>query len=318
MRRNHAGFTLIELLVVIAIIAVLVGLLLPAVQAAREAARRAQCISNLKQIALALHAYHDQQGSLPPTTFRYRADATCDGCHYGAIYTFRTMILTQLEEKPLYDAINFSYLYSPWGTGDVYGVPVNTTVAGSLVSAYYCPSDGPSYSTTGDVPGAGRSGIHIPLTNYFASAGTTIGLGCTWPSCTECSVAKAVEGAMYEYGAVRFAEIRDGTSNTLLLGEAASGMCWFVGWLHHVERVASAGINQAWPNPPGRCTMDPAENAPQSGPQSILGFGSNHPGGANFALADGSVRFLKSSTDLNVLSGLATRAGGEVVSSSDY
>ncbi|HEV3164137.1 MAG TPA: DUF1559 domain-containing protein, partial [Isosphaeraceae bacterium] len=122
MRRVPRGFTLIELLVVIAIIAVLVGLLLPAVQAAREVSRRAQCVNNLKQIGLALHAYHDQLGSFPPTTLRHKVDPYCDACGYGALYTFRTMILPQLEQPALFNAINFSYEYSPWGTGDIRAV----------------------------------------------------------------------------------------------------------------------------------------------------------------------------------------------------
>src|SRR5579864_8482569 len=99
---GRSGFTLIELLVVIAIIAVLIGLLLPAVQAAREAARRIQCVNNLKQMALALHVYHDQLGSFPTTTLRRKVDPYCDACGYGALYAFRAMILPQLEQKPLF------------------------------------------------------------------------------------------------------------------------------------------------------------------------------------------------------------------------
>src|SRR5881227_3852142 len=98
------GFTLIELLVVIAIIAVLISLLLPAVQAAREAARRIQCVNNLKQMGLALQMYHDQLGSFPPSTLRHKVDPYCDACGYGALYTFRTMILPQLEQTPLFNA----------------------------------------------------------------------------------------------------------------------------------------------------------------------------------------------------------------------
>ena len=115
VHESDAGFTLIELLVVIAIIAVLIALLLPAVQAAREAARRIQCINNLKQMALALHSYQDQLGSFPVNSVRYLGDPTCIGCGYGAMYTFRTLMLPQLEQGSLYNAINFTYrLFAVW------------------------------------------------------------------------------------------------------------------------------------------------------------------------------------------------------------
>jgi prepilin-type N-terminal cleavage/methylation domain-containing protein len=134
-RPRRTAFTLIELLVVIAIIGILIALLLPAVQAAREAARRTQCINNLKQQGLALTSYQDTLGSYPPSTIRHKVDPFCDLCGYGAMYTFRSLILPYLEQKNLFNAINFSYEYSPYGQGDVQGIPVNATVAGTLVNA---------------------------------------------------------------------------------------------------------------------------------------------------------------------------------------
>jgi prepilin-type N-terminal cleavage/methylation domain-containing protein/prepilin-type processing-associated H-X9-DG protein len=322
METRLKGFTLIELLVVIAIIAVLIALLLPAVQAAREAARRVHCVNNLKQMALALHSYHDQLGCFPPTTLRHKVDPLCDGCQYGALYSFRTLILPQLEQKPAYDAINFSYEYSPYGIGDTRGIPVNTTVAASLISVYVCPTDGVRYwgSATYAPYGAGRSGILIPRANYMANAGVTIRRGCIYPGCNRCGTANAVEGAMYEYASVKMSDIRDGLSNTLLLGEAANGTGdWFAATSEEVQRVPSAGINRPWPNVPGMCYLDPNDgNVPSTGPQPFIAFGSYHPGGANVAFGDGSVKFLKSATDLSVVTALGTRAGGEVVSASDY
>src|SRR3974390_1896131 len=100
MPRRRTAFTLIELLVVIAIIAILIALLLPAVQAAREAARRLQCVNNLQQMALALHGYQDQLGSFPPASLRYKGDPYCDVCGYGALYSFRPLILATLEQGP--------------------------------------------------------------------------------------------------------------------------------------------------------------------------------------------------------------------------
>ena len=322
MRRRHSGFTLIELLVVIAIIAVLIGLLLPAVQAAREAARRIECVNNLKQLGLALTAYQDQLGSYPVTSVRYQGDPTCIGCGYGALYTFRTLILPQIEQVPLFNATNFSYLYSPYGTGDISGVPVNSTVAASSISIYACPSDRmASASRVGY--GAGNSGVMVPDANYLASAGNTIVQGNNWGG-TSPSVSGATEGAMYEFRAVRIREVTDGLSNTLLLGESGRGSAgigqadWFAGWSDSVQRLACVGINRPYANLPFASLVPDYLNVPQFGPQSYLGFGSYHPGGANFVFCDGSVRFLKSTTDRGVLSALGTRARGEVVSASDY
>ena len=325
MRCSRRGFTLIELLVVIAIIGVLIGLLLPAVQAAREAARRVQCVNNLKQIGLALQSYHDQLGSLPVTSVRYQGDPYCIGCGYGALYTFRTLVLPQLEQRPLYDAINFTYLYSPYGTGDIFGVPVNTTIATSVVATYFCPSNG-GVTKEADY-GSGHTGVGIPMTNYMASAGVTIRAFGIWPG-VSCSTAAATDGAMYEFHAVRFREITDGLSNTVLLGEIGippnrpqgdrNFSDWFASWAHGVQRLTSVGINRVYPNPPNSCPLTAYENASLNGPQSIIGFGSYHPSGANFAFCDGSVRFIKDSTDLTVLTALGSRAGREVVSASDY
>jgi prepilin-type processing-associated H-X9-DG protein len=225
------------------------------------------------------------------------------------------MILPPLEQGALFNAINFSYEYSPYGQGDISGVPVNTTVAISVVSAYVCPTNG---LTAYYNYGAGHTSLKIPYANYMASAGVTIRPGCSLPSCHGCAVCNAIEGAMYEYGVVKLSDIRDGASNTLVLGEVGVGGDWFAGWRSEVQRVSSAGINRPWPNPPGMCSVPDDENAPLDGPQPWIGFGSYHPGGANFAFCDGSVKFLKSTSDLGVLSALGTRAGGEVVSASEY
>jgi prepilin-type N-terminal cleavage/methylation domain-containing protein/prepilin-type processing-associated H-X9-DG protein len=324
MKRTIRAFTLIELLVVIAIIAVMISLLLPAVQAAREAARRIQCTNNLKQIALALQSYHDQRGSFPTTTLRFKGDPTCIGCGYGALYTCRTQILPQIEQAPLYNAINFSYLYSPYGMGDVVAVPINNTVSGSLVASYVCPSD--RMGTPGiSGYGAGRTGMIVPDSNYPASAGTKVVLGNTWAGNPGLCTAGAEEGAMYEFRAVKLNEFTDGTSNTLLVGEMGRGQWgigmgdWFAGWCDSVQRLSSVGVNRRYVAPlPLAEKMFEEANSPLTGPQSNLGFGSYHPGGANFAFTDGSVRFIKETTDLRVLSALGTRAGGEVTSASDY
>src|SRR5215213_6170551 len=130
---QRRGFTLIELLVVIAIIAVLIALLLPAVQAAREAARRAQCVNNLKQIGLAMHNYHDVNGSLPPGI---------KGCCWG---TWILFVLPQIEQQSLFNAWNFGgdllYYQGIYDAPLRYGGVANLTVSSSRVNAYLCPSD---------------------------------------------------------------------------------------------------------------------------------------------------------------------------------
>src|SRR3954452_24490714 len=161
IRRNHAGFTLIELLVVISIIAVLIALLLPAVQAAREAARRASCVNNLKQVALAMHNYHDQNLCFPPgnLTLGY-----C--CSSPSPTTFMVNILPQLEQGPLYNSFNQSLPmdeYLPPGspsTGDPAGGTVgvgavveNQTIRTTILNVYLCPSgvnnDRPDFPASG-------------------------------------------------------------------------------------------------------------------------------------------------------------------------
>jgi prepilin-type N-terminal cleavage/methylation domain-containing protein/prepilin-type processing-associated H-X9-DG protein len=323
MRSRRTGFTLIELLVVIAIIAVLIALLLPAVQAAREAARRIQCSNNLKQMALALHSYQDQYGSFPVNSVRFQGDPYCISCGYGALYTFRALMLNQIEQGPLYNAINFSYIYSPYGEGDVAAIPVNSTVAVTRVAIYACPSDRMGDAATTGY-GAGRTGVLVPDASYMASSGTKIVQSVTWGGGGGPSTASD-NGAMVEFHAVKLAEIQDGTSNTLLLGEFGrspryvGSANWFVAWDGSVQRLAVAGINRAYTAPlPFADKIGPQDQPPFSGPQGYPCFGSYHPGGANFAFCDGSVKFLKETTDQRVFGALGTRAGGDVASASDY
>ena len=165
MRNRHLGFTLIELLVVIAIIAVLIALLLPAVQSAREAARRAQCTNNLKQIGLAMHNYPDQQGVLAPGA---------RGCCWG---TWLVSVLPYIEQQPLYNAWN-SYGNSTYSSNGLdpngvlwYGGAANLTVTKSRVNTYYCPTDPNSQNLPGV---AGGWGLPVTSQNYVVNFGNTI------------------------------------------------------------------------------------------------------------------------------------------------
>src|SRR3954464_13952671 len=144
--RPRAAFTLIELLVVIAITALLIGLLLPAVQAAREAARRMQCQKNLKQIGLGLHADHDVWHSFPPAylaAYVPRANPPATGLELGAGWAWGTLILPYLDQRPVYDAANFAFSYGSANALDprgLLGLFVNKTVMRTSVSMFLCPS----------------------------------------------------------------------------------------------------------------------------------------------------------------------------------
>ena len=158
--RARLGFTLIELLVVIAIIAVLIGLLLPAVQGAREAARRAQCSNNLKQIGLAMHNYHAALDVFPPGYVSRTADGTPDGLEIGPGWAWGTMILPQLEQQPLYQAVNFSL---PITAVD------SQTVRTARLSVFWCPSSIGNPAAVALSPAPGSPNATIVRTSRRAS-----------------------------------------------------------------------------------------------------------------------------------------------------
>jgi prepilin-type N-terminal cleavage/methylation domain-containing protein/prepilin-type processing-associated H-X9-DG protein len=279
MRRS--AFTLIELLVVIAIIAILIGLLVPAVQKVREAAARAQCQNNLKQIGLALHNYHDAKkrfpsgilvpiggagGSINPPT---RAPRPPIPDQFGS---WLTAILPYVEQQGLYNQIqtistNFSQReYSYCGSA--------TSPGASVISTYLCPSD--------NVPETviQYSVYHFGVNSYFANAGTS-----AWPVATA-----SFNGVMFYNSSVKITNITDGTSNTLLAGERYS--------LDPSDPDLPTTRGWAWTNYNsgqdhlGDTSWPINSTAAAIGNQARLtNFGSGHTGGANFVLCDGSVRF---------------------------
>jgi prepilin-type N-terminal cleavage/methylation domain-containing protein len=183
------GFTLIELLVVIAIIAILVALLLPAVQQAREAARRAHCRNNLKQMGIALHDYHEIHKTLPPGVVTDSNDLR-DGWHSGL-----TLLLPHLEEQTIHNQFDFNLSWRE---------PINIAAANAHVNTFRCPSSGGEVLQNGGIP--------LPATDYAFSKG---------PYAYLCL--RGVGGGMFDVNSfVRFADVRDGLSQTFAMGEAVS------------------------------------------------------------------------------------------------
>ncbi|MBX3423607.1 MAG: DUF1559 domain-containing protein [Pirellulaceae bacterium] len=301
-KSNQSGFTLVELLVVIAIIGALIALLLPAVQAAREAGRRVQCSNHLRQMGLALHSYHDTFASFP------------SGITYPSRAFWSAHLLPYLERKPLYDTLDFS---AGW---EVAGTP-NANACATFLSIYQCPSSGSPAST--EIQGiAGR----VPC-NYLAVASGTDTLDAGDPA-HHLGAAKR-NGLMYVSSRTNLRDVRDGSSQTLAIGEAlflpdkfgpdATGAeqivdHWYIG---------SDGIGYS--TTPGSGLMEASEALGSTGVQincydlpvtidhKEIGFSSRHSGGAQFVFTDGHVKFMSANISAATYSALGTIAAGELV-----
>jgi len=336
---NRRAFTLIELLVVIAIIAVLISLLLPAVQSAREAARRIQCTNNLKQIGLALHNYEDSNGALPPCYIQTFASPTSTATTvYKSEWSVTARIAPYLELGPMYATINYNFTYDD---------PCNLTASEVTVAMLNCPSD------PGPVSLADGKGGYEGTTSYGNLEGDWYVWGYGGPQ---------NRSAFSPNYSRKWAQFTDGLSNSMLYGETlvyrwqlrkctANGgltptsfpdtaqspafiqslapLCLEQDAAHQKwanGKVFSNGLTTAmtpntqvfipgFPNPVDLVTND--EN--QGGyTYAALTADSNHPGGVNVLLADGSVRFIKNAINGQAWRALGTIASGEVISSDSY
>jgi len=365
------GFTLIELLVVIAIIAVLIGLLLPAVQAAREAARRAQCVNNLKQLGLSLANYDSTHGSYP-ASYQSRSIASRQIMSNWTGWSAQSTLLPYLEQGAVYNALNFSTVTEDNGAGAAFQWTGVTT----RITSFLCPSSPLPQGT--DNNKGGINGNIFPGNNYFASAGPSMDFTGTGSSASLGIF--FTDNGLGQAPARGIRDITDGTSNTIAFGEwrtgdfnstqfsiqdiispgsfppganwgsatlnMPNGAVGFRQWLNTcagVARTSTGGdsnrlnrsqLGRNWhqagfsfsmgntllaPNSPfPNCNTMNYFPGDQGDSPGIYGASSFHPGGGNVAFADGSVRFLKSTTAMELMWALGSRAGGEVVSADAF
>lgn len=341
------GFTLVELLVVIAIIGILVGLLLPAVQSAREAARLMQCKNQIKQIGLSLHNYHSANGVFPPSG-RTNYDQPCwpgfpgfrnkqpSNPKYGANCSgppWTILILPYLEQQPLYDQMDMNEPFAVMSDQMLSGgcrSQVNLAAQLTPNPAYHCPTDPfPVQQPTLNCYVACQGGGIVYIEPSSASEedyqdGLTS--ACS-SNVVKPGMAFFTNGVIYSNSDVKIADILDGTSNTLMVGENR---------LHFLrdEHKSIPGRHTLWssaesegqdhgvPTNTGAASEGINADGRTNGPQYIdwihqawtcVNFGSFHPGGANFALADGSVHFLTEDIDLELFRSMGRRADGAPV-----
>ena len=296
-RLTRYAFTLIELLVVIAIIAVLVGLLVPAVQKVREAANRLSCHNNLKQIGLAMHGYHDQQGRLPAGHTDMQTNAA-NPADWGPGFGWSTAILPQLEQEPLHRQFNFNL---PLANA------ANAVARATTLKTFLCPSDSHTmpFTTTG-----------VPLTMGPSNYAGMYGRG-------EISDDPGRgDGVLYRNSRTRLGDILDGVSNTIVVGERSSNLlkCVWAGIASGMTSVHPSDPTVVEPSHPlilGHTgILDPLDppHTPNSPVAHVDDFWSRHPGGANFLLGDGSVRQVNNTISPRAWVAMGTRTGGEVVS----
>ncbi|OWK43245.1 DUF1559 domain-containing protein [Fimbriiglobus ruber] len=294
---ERRGFTLIELLVVIAIIAILIGLLLPAVQKVRDAAARSSCQNNLKQVGLAIQSYHDANRQFPAG---YTTGVTATGDDTGPGWGWAAYVLPHMEQQPLFNQIT---LTQPIEAG------VNATARVATVKSYLCPADSPPLA----LPVGPRSatGQLLSTTCSVAAANYVGNFGVAEPGVDG-------EGLFFRNSTIRIADVTDGTSSTLAAGERS---------FRYAESTwvgAVTGSNQGpTPGSPFPVQEENASNfvlghtgesySGPTGPSEANNFASSHTGGVNFVFADGHVSLLTAAVNYQVFQALSTRAGGETI-----
>ncbi|MBA2117664.1 DUF1559 domain-containing protein [Bremerella alba] len=292
--RHHAGFTLVELLVVIAIIGILIALLLPAVQQAREAANRMSCSNKLKQLGLALHNYHDTHLKFPFGRSGAPENSSVPSPQLVNSQMCITTLLPFLEQRALYDTIDFNHGFSDIENRFIYSQPVE---------AVLCPSNPQNEGIAYTANIAGEDDAWC--THYVPIAHS--GRDGTQARDETSSVGYDKDGMFFLNSKTAFRDLVDGTSNTLAFAESVGngpGSHYVWGWGAYSGGMAtSSGINANFPLLSGWAFSNDAFNGP----------GSYHPGGCQSLLGDGSVRFISENIQLDTLLDLTTINGGEVI-----
>ncbi|WP_161967940.1 DUF1559 domain-containing protein [Fimbriiglobus ruber] len=308
------GFTLIELLVVIAIIAILIGLLLPAVQKVREAASRARCQNNLKQIGVAEHNFNSAIGGF--TMMPYNPSFTwLTNKPYSQAHGWCVELLPYIEQQNLYNQYSLNVA---WNSG------TNATLVQTPINTYVCPSTATDANrpTTGNLGNGNGALDYVGFFNLDSSA---------WNQANVANYSAATQDGNTGSGFMgrgvnrRVEDITDGTSNTLLLAEdAGRNATWIMGKNAGQGADSTASPAGAWGNFSVGASFDylhfwNPSTMLYGGPVAVNGDNAGdiysfHTGGANILLGDGSVRFLSQSVDVNTVAALFTRSGGEVVS----
>jgi prepilin-type processing-associated H-X9-DG protein/prepilin-type N-terminal cleavage/methylation domain-containing protein len=307
-RSRARAFTVVELLVVIAIMGVLVALLVPAVQAARESARRAQCVNNLKQLSLAASSYVSATGALPIGVFQM---IVSPGGDWATASSCLLALLPYLEHPAEANAYNASFDQFHWA---------NTTADGVAIAAFWCPSDGEvsrSQIVTLSYTSPVITSVKMSYTSYHGVAGTWSSYAWPFPPYDFAGAKANVNGLIGYYSTVTPALIKDGMSSTMLFGESAFALLqqasryeyhrWIEGFMgetlictYYPPNPQRTLVNQSGPNPGLPFAVVDADTV------YMMSGTSLHPGGVNFAFADGSVHFIKDSIDswpINVKTG---------------
>lgn len=296
MTKHRSAFTLVELLVVMAIVGMLVALLIPAIQAAREASRRSQCASNLRQIGVALQTYESAQRALPSG---YISTFTSNGTDTGPGWGWAALLLNNLEENSLSGSIRFNLAIED---------PANEQARTKAIAVYLCPSDPvpATWEALRDDPSQSKI-CDVAAANYVGVFGDSEpGIDGT--------------GLFFRNSHIRFREITDGTSHTLSVGERSHSLGQST-WVGSVTGALLApgpadGIGTYEPEHGSTMCLGEADDDASPGDPAAENdmFHSLHSSGANFVFADAHVTFLTAEMDPKIFKAMATRAGGESIS----